>query len=181
MRCDRAVMLLATGGPIGHWRARRHAARCARCAAEVARLGRIARELAAVEPLSAARRAVWTSMSTEPRPEFRPLRYRPALLAGAAAAAVLVVGLGVAIVARRPPPVPGPPISDVGPPLAQTGEVHRPASPATIRELDDLKSGFQSLSQELTWLRRRAELLDERKAAEALSQRLDRSVALRGS
>lgn len=178
MRCDRAVMLLATGGPIGHWRARCHAARCARCAAEAARLGRIARELAAVEPLSAARRAVWTSMSTEPRPEFRPLQYRPALLAGAAAAAVLVIALGVAIMASRPPPVPGPPISDVGSPLPQTGEVNRAA---TIRELDDLKSDFQSLSQELTRLRRRAELLDERKAAEALSQRLDRSVALRGS
>ncbi len=54
MTCDRAVILLATGGPLGRWRARRHCARCPGCAAEAARLRRIARELSAVEPLSAA-------------------------------------------------------------------------------------------------------------------------------
>ncbi len=47
-----------------------------------------------------------------------------------------------------------------------------------IRELDDLKTRFQSLAHDVAQLRRRAELLDERRDAEALSHRFDRTVAL---
>jgi hypothetical protein len=174
MRCDRAVNLLATGGVLGRWLARRHAARCTSCAAEAARLRRIARELSAVEPLSAAQRALWASMSTEPRPMVaRPIRYRPVLLAGAAAAAVLIFSIGVTIVARRLPPTPAP-----DPWVAQHPDVPQQASPAAIREFDDLKAKLQALSQDLVQLRRRAELLDERKDAEALSDRFNRTVAL---
>ena len=177
MRCERAVTLLATGGILGRWRARRHAARCPGCAAEADRLRRIARELSVVEPLSAAQRALWTSVSTEPRPSAaRPTRYRPALLAGAAAAVVLVVGIGVTIVMRRPPPAGAVPIPE--PSIVQAPDVPRQAPPAAIRELDDLKTRFQSLAQDLAQLRRRAELLDERRDAEALSHRFDRTVAL---
>ena len=57
MRCERAVTLLATGGILGRWRARRHASRCPVCAAEAVRLRRIARELSIVRPLSATQRA----------------------------------------------------------------------------------------------------------------------------
>jgi hypothetical protein len=83
MRCDRAVTLLATGGLLGRWRARRHVARCSRCAAEAARIQQIARELSATEPLTAAQRALWSSASTEHRPSMSwSVRYRPALLGG---------------------------------------------------------------------------------------------------
>jgi hypothetical protein len=180
MKCDRALALLATGGRLGRWWARRHATRCARCAAEADRLDRIARELAVVEPLSAAQRALWTSASTDPRPAARSSRYRPALLVGAAAVVALALGLGQVIVTLWTKK-PGRLVRDPGPMIARPDNHPQPASPATIRELDDLKSGLQSLSQELSQLRRRAELLDERKAAAALSQRLDRSVAFRGS
>ena len=99
MRCERAVILLATGGVLGRWLARRHAARCPSCAAEAARLRRIARELSVVEPLSAAQRALWTSVSSEPRPSPAwPTRYRRVLLAGSTAA-VLLAGVVAMIVA----------------------------------------------------------------------------------
>jgi hypothetical protein len=182
MRCDHAVNLLATGGVLGRWLARRHAARCTSCAAEAARLRRIACELSIVEPLSAAQRALWTSISTEPRPSVARLpRYRPALLAGGVAAAVvLALGIGATIVARRPSPKPGPPPAVADPSLVRTPDIPRPASPAAIRELDDLKTNFQALAQDLAQLRRRAELLDERRDAESLSHRFNRSVAMNG-
>ncbi len=64
------------------------------------------------------------------------------------------------------------------PPIARLGDVPRPASPATIREIDDLKTKFQALARDVAQLRRRAELLDERRDAEALSRRYNRTVAL---
>jgi hypothetical protein len=177
MRCDRAITLLATGGPLDRWRARRHASRCARCAADAGSLQKIARELAAVEPLSAAQRALWSSVSTEPRPVARPVGSLPALLAGAVAAAVLAVGIGVTILTRRPAPQPVPPTPVPGPSVVRSPDVARPVSPAVIRELDELRSNFRALSHELAQLRRRAELLDERRDADALARRFERSVA----
>jgi hypothetical protein len=172
MRCDRAVTLLATGGVLGRWLARRHAAHCPSCAAESSRLDRIARELSAVLPLSAAQRALWSSMSSEPRPTAR---YRPVPLAAAAMAAVLAIAvvIGLAIVARRPPTMPIP-----GPLVDRSPEVPGHASPAAIRELDDLKARFQALSRDVAQLRRRAELLDERRDAGSLSRRFQRTLAL---
>jgi hypothetical protein len=178
MRCERTVTLLATGGVLGRWLARRHADHCPNCAAEAARLRRIARELSVVEPLSAAQRALWTSVSSEPRPSPAwPTRYRRVLLAGSTAA-VLIAGVVAMIVARRPSPGPGRPLPSPEPSIARLGDVPRPASPATIREIDDLKTKFQALARDVAQLRRRAELLDERRDAEALSRRFDRAVAL---
>jgi hypothetical protein len=176
MRCDRAVTLLATGGVLGRWLARRHAAHCPSCATEASQLDRIARELSAVEPLSAAQRALWSSMSSEHRPTAR---HRPVPLAAAAMAAVFAIAvvIGVMIVARRPP-MPGPIIRDPGPSVAQSPEVPHQASPDAIRELDDLKSRFQALSRDVAQLRRKAELLDERRDAEALSRRSHQRLAL---
>jgi len=177
MTCDRAVILLATGGPLGRWRARRHCVRCPGCAAEAARLRWIARELSAVEPLSAAQRALWSSVSTDPRPSpSRPLRSRRAFLIGSAATVVLVL---VAIVAWRPSPAPGPrpapPVVINHPPVPPGPGVR----PETIRELGSLEVQLRALSQDLAQLRGRAELLDERKEAEALSRRFRPSVAAR--
>jgi hypothetical protein len=176
MKCDRAVNLLATGGVLGRWLARRHAAHCPSCAAEADRLERIARELSAVQPLSAAQRALWSSMSGEPRPTAR---YRPVPLPAAAMAAVFAIAvvIGVTIVTRRPS-MPGPTIRDPGPSVARPPEVPRQAPPDAIRELDDLKSRFQALSRDVAGLRRKAELLDERRDAEALSHRVHQTVAL---
>jgi hypothetical protein len=182
MTCDRAVILLATGGPLGRWRARRHCSRCPNCAAEAARIGRIARALSVVEPLSAAQRALWSSASTDARPSpSPPARSRRALLVGSAAAIALVL---VAIVAWRPSPGPGPrpgpPIVIAEPPAPPSPGVRSETSPETIRELGDLEVQLRALSRDLAQLRGRAELLDERKEAEALSRRFRRPVAARG-
>jgi hypothetical protein len=181
MTCDRAFTLLATGGPLGRWRARRHGSRCPSCAAEAARIRRIARELSAVEPLSAAQRALWSSASTDPRPSAsRPARLGPALLAGSAAAVVLVL---VAIVARRPwqgsEVRPGPAIVVANPPDSPKLSDRPATGPETIRELGDLEVQLRALSRELAQLRGRAELLDERKEAEALSRRFRPPMAAR--
>ena len=180
MRCERAVTLLATGGVLGRWLARRHAARCPSCAAEAARLRRIARELSVVEPLvgRAARPVdIRRAASLDRRPPGRP-GIAASVLAGPTAAVLLAVvivrddrGAG-----RRRAGT-----ADAGPPSRRSPG--SPTSPGrrrrpTIRELDDLKSKFQALARDVAQLRRRAELLDERRDAEALSRRFNRTVAL---
>jgi hypothetical protein len=184
MTCDRAVTLLATGGPLGRWRARRHCSHCPNCAAEAARIRRIARELSAVEPLSAAQRALWSSASTDPRPlASRPPRFRRALLAGWAAAVVLVLVANVAWRLTRGPgpgPRPGPAIVVANPPDSPgLGRIQPETPPETIRELGDLEVRLRALSRDLAQLRGRAELLDERREAEALARRFRPSVAAR--
>ena len=89
---------------------------------------------------------------------------------------MLVVAIGVTLVIRRPPK-PGAPMPIPEPPIVRSPDVPRQVSPAEIRELDDLKTRFQSLAHDVAQLRRRAELLDERRDAEALSHRFDRTVA----
>ena len=104
MKCDRAIELLATGTVLGRWMARRHAVRCSRCAAEAARLARIADALAAVEPLTPAQRALWSSASTEPRRgEARTPWSRRVRLA--ATAAVFVLCAALTFVTFRPSPL----------------------------------------------------------------------------
>jgi hypothetical protein len=170
MKCDQAVTQLTTGSALGRWRARRHAARCPACAAEFVRLRRITGELAAAQPLSAAQRALWTSASTEPRPVASyPLWRRPALLAATAASVLLGI-----VVARLLPPS----ITVVNHPVVPAPGVMPQATLNEVRELDDLKSNLQALSRELVQLRRRAELLDERRDTEALSRLLGQAVAL---
>ncbi len=169
MNCERAMELLATGSALGRLRARRHAARCPRCGADALRLTRLAEALAAVEPLTAAQRSLWTSASTEPRPykarEFWPRRVRLA-----ASAAVCIVGIAIAFTALRPTPV-KPPIKSPVPQIATEEKPQRQSSPEMIHELDSLTSDLQALSRELAQLSRSAELLDERRDAEALARR----------
>ena len=173
MKCDRAIEVLATGTVLGRWMARRHAARCPRCAAEAARIARLADALGAVEPITPAQRALWSSASIEPRrgEAITPWSRRIRL---AATAAVFVLCAVLTFVAFRASPLKIP----IHPPVAltvNTGTAPPQASPELNQELDSLTSGLQSLSQELVQLSRRAELLDERRDAEALVRR---SVAM---
>ena len=66
MKCDRVLSSLATGSAVARWLARRHVARCLRCAEVQIQLQEITRELADAPPLTAAQRALWTAASTEP-------------------------------------------------------------------------------------------------------------------
>ena len=169
MKCERAMELLATGTALGRARAKHHLARCPGCAAEAARLAWFEDRMAAIEPLTAAQRALWTSASVEPKP-----RPAPVFWAGrarvAVAAAVCLVGIATAFFAMRPTPSKKP-IESPLPPVALTEKPQRQVSPALMHDLDALTSDLHSLSRELATLSRSADLLDERRDAERLARR----------
>ncbi len=155
MRCDDVPRLLTTAGPIGRWRARRHAEHCPRCAA----FRSIVRELSDIPPLTDSHRALWARAADEAVTVklARPRLVRPALV-GLAAAAVGLLALRVAW-----GPVPPVPVK-----VAPGGGEKSDLASATIRGLDAMKDALDSLSGELDDLRRRAELLDARRDADRL-------------
>ena len=98
-----------------------------------------------VEPLSAAQRALWTSVSTRAATVAAwPTRYRRVLLAAAAAAVVLAVGVGddrgVPAAAGRDADC-----RSTEPSIARLGEIPPAGVAGEIRELDDLETEFQAL------------------------------------
>jgi hypothetical protein len=155
MRCDQFLPALTTGGAIGRWRADRHAARCPRCALARDEICRIETELAAASALTAAERALWTSVAEgHPAPVVPPFWVWKSRLAAAAAIAAMLALLfwpraGGPVV--RPHP-------DVAPIVAD-------------HELDGLRAGLEQLNRELADLRRRADLLDARRDLDALAAR----------
>jgi hypothetical protein len=169
MKCERAIELLATGTVVGRSMARKHALRCSSCAAEAARLARIKDALAGAMPLTPAQRALWTSASTEPRPDEARLPWPRSARLAATAAVFLFAGL-LAFVAFRPVLL-KPSIDAPTSPTVKAEKARQQASPELIRELGALTSDFRSLSQELAQLSRRAKLLDERRDAAALTRR----------
>ncbi len=174
MKCDRAVKLFATSGVLGRWRAGRHGVRCPACRAEFARIGRIARELSAVKPLSAAERALWSSWSTEPRTHQRARSMLTRLIVLAAAGAILI---GVTLVVRRRLQVTDPTANLASTPIVTVPDhLGWPAGATTA--LDGFGADLQALSLDLAQLRRQAELLDERRDAEILARRFDHPLAM---
>ena len=169
MKCERAIAALGHGTVFGRFMAQRHAARCQTCAAEAARLARIANALSLVEPLTAAQRALWTSVSTDPRLGATRSTW-PWHVRLASTAAVLMLGALFAFIILRSSVFRGP-LEKAHPPTVITEKPPRRASPELVRELDALTTDFLALSQELAQLSRRAELLDERRDAEALTRR----------
>src|SRR5262249_53015864 len=116
MRCDQFLPALTTGTAIGRWRAPRHAARCPRCARAQAEIRRLEGELAAASALTAAERALWTSVAEDHPVPVIPLRWGlNARLAAAAAIAAMLAFLlwpraGGPVV--RPHPVVAPIVAD---------------------------------------------------------------------
>lgn len=157
MNCDRALSSLATGGRLLRWRAARHAARCPRCAVAAGRTREIAAELAAVPELTSAQRSLWSIARGEERPA-RPSLVRtfgPALIAASACA------LALAWFATRHV------WSPVRPRVTPGVVAPRPVIAASPR-LEAMRIGLDSAATELALLRRRADLLDARKDADAL-------------
>jgi hypothetical protein len=164
MRCDRVLSSLATGGAIARWRARRHVARCPRCAEAQSQLREIARELAETPPLTAAQRALWTAAGTEPR-SSRPWRVR-AFAAGLAAAATVVAAFGLKYW--------GPQLGDGGNQTIALRVAPQPPVPSAVEPSErgklasEMLAKVDRLDHELAELRREGDLLDVRKDAEAL-------------
>lgn len=157
MNCDRSLSSLATGGRFLRWRAARHFARCPRCAVAAGRTRAIAAELASVPELTAAQRSLWTIARGEERPA-RPSLVRtfgPALIAASACALALVWFVtrhGESTVRPRVPP---------------GVDAPRPGIDSSPK-LEAMRIGLDSAASELALLRRRADLLDARKDADAL-------------
>jgi hypothetical protein len=155
MRCDQFPPALTTGGAIGRWRTNRHAASCPRCARVRVEIRHLEGELAAASALTAAERALWTSVAEgHPAPVIFLLRgLKPRLAAAVAIAAMLALlfwpRAGGPVV--RPHPVIAPIVAD--------------------HELDGLRAGLDQLDRELADLRRQADLLDARRELDALAAR----------
>jgi hypothetical protein len=163
-RCEEVVSAMATGGPIRRWRARRHVARCPRCAEARNELRQIAEALAEVPPLTVAQRRLWVAaagdvITAEPS---RVSWLRPALAGAFAAAVIAVVGVWWAFrpVNHRPGL---PPVTRVSPPAARE---------EAVGDVESLRGSVMALARELDDLRSRADLLDARKEVDALMARL---------
>jgi hypothetical protein len=176
MNCAHVPTALATGGILSRWRARRHAARCPRCASAAADLVRIADALAAVEPLTPVQRALWTSAAVEDVHDAAPIvsRWlRPALAGG------LLAGLLAVVVVIMRPGFRGHPEAQPRPPVPAPGaaEFTRLDPAPALERLDTMRGSLDALAGELADLRRRADLLDARRDADALWTRLGRPAA----
>lgn len=163
-RCEEVVAALATGGPIRRWEARRHAARCPRCAAAWDELRQVAEALADVAPLTAAQRRLWVAAAGDKTPTGRlwVSWFRPALAGGLAA---VIVGAVAVRWAFRPVDRQqgSPSVADVNPPAVREG---------TFGDVEGLRGRVVALAQELDELRGRADLLDARKDVDVLMARL---------
>jgi hypothetical protein len=168
MKCDRVLSSMATGGVVARWRARRHVARCHKCALAQIQLREITRELAEAPPLTAAQRALWTAAGTEPTAS-RPWPvwvHRVGLAAAAVLLGAIVLKLwgpqlgggkdGSSVVQVAPQPLPLPPAPNPVP----SSERGRLAS--------EMLAKVDRLDHDLAELRREADLLDVRKDADTL-------------
>jgi hypothetical protein len=160
MNCDNFLPALETGGFVRRIQARRHAARCPRCAAVRAAFAAAKRQLAAVEPLSPRARQLWERAGGYVT--MQPSRHRlwmPAVAWLGAAACVLLLIMEVVI--RRDSIVPQPK-PDV------THSNARPLDREVVEEIDPMEglsrlaAAVNRLDAELQRLQHKSELLNAR-------------------
>ncbi len=192
MNCDDFLPALETGGPVRRRRARRHAATCPRCAAVAARFAEVKRRwaAAAAEPATERDRRVW-EQAAEPMtgrheddiasPFVLPLPRRRGvpwpLAAGLAAAACVLIVVGV-IVRHHPddvvikPPLPTPPPVPAQP-IVVAGPVRvTPVDAAGV--LAGLSGDVDQLEQQVRDLRRQAERAAAREQVAMVLARFER-------
>lgn len=91
MNCDDFLPALETGGCLRRWQARRHAARCSRCAAVYEVFTTMKQKLAVPEPLSPRARKLWEQAADASVMQPSGRRLWMPLGAGLAAAACLML------------------------------------------------------------------------------------------
>jgi hypothetical protein len=172
MKCDRVLPALVTRGFFGRWRARRHAARCPRCAIVINDLEKLVGELSAVPALTPAERQHWLRASDDV-PSVRrswPRLTRPAL-AAAVVAAVVIPG-GMWLNSR---------LVSIKTSSAVVTIVEAKVTRAeSLREVDEIRTGVVGLIRDLDQLQREADLLDARRDADALEIQFAPRTALNG-
>jgi hypothetical protein len=172
MRCDKVLPALVTGGFFGRWRARRHAARCPRCATVINDLENLVGELSAVPALTPAERQLWLRACDDVPSVSRswPRLIRPALAAAVIAAVVIPGGMWLS---SRP-------VSIKSSPAVVTVVDTKVTRAESLREVDEIRTGVVGLIRDLDQLRREADLLDVRRDADALEIQFAPRTALNG-
>jgi hypothetical protein len=165
MKCEEFLPAMERGSFMSRIVARRHAARCERCAAVRVRWLEARRQWANPTAATAAQRALWAQVATTERQAARAIAWPARRWAVAAVAGLLVllgVGVGVwrglhgeADVARVPDPV-----------IADTGPAPMQISDPVIFEA--LERGLDQLAMELDELAQEAALMDARQSADQL-------------
>jgi hypothetical protein len=98
MKCEDFLPDLETGSLWRKMRARRHAARCPRCASVYAAFRAVKIRLATPEPLSRSAREIWIRAAVNtPVQVERQVSWAPAMACLAAAACLLIVFIGPAV------------------------------------------------------------------------------------
>jgi hypothetical protein len=163
MKCEKVIPALVAGGFLGRWRARRHAARCPRCATVINDLENLVGELSAVPALSPAERQLWLRAGDQVPAvsRFWPRLARPALAAAVVAAVVIPVGMWLN---SRP-------VHKKSRPAVVTVVDTKVTRAESLREVDEIRTGVVGLFRELDQLVREADLLDARRDADALELR----------
>jgi hypothetical protein len=172
MRCDDVFAALGTRSLLGRWRARRHAARCPRCATAIDDFERLVGELSSAPALSAAERQLWLRACDDfPLALNVRRRSRRPAFAGVIAALLLLTG-GIWLMSssthvKTPAPVV----------LIVDAEV---AKASSLREVEEIRAGVVALGRELDQLQREADMLDARRDADALELQFAPRTAFNG-
>jgi hypothetical protein len=163
MTCDKVLSALAAGGLFGRWRARRHAARCPRCATVINELENMVGELSAVPALTPAERQLWLRACDDVPlvSRYWPRLTRPALAAAVVAAVVIPVGMWLN---SRPMQI-------KSRPAVITVVDTKFTRAESLRVVDEIQTGVVGLIRELDQLQSAADLLDARRDVEALELR----------
>ena len=168
MNCDDFLPAIETGGVIARLKARRHAARCQRCAALYARLTEVKRQWSNAAPLSPRERQLWKSAAAVQDASASSGRNWIVWGGGLAAAGVCVAAFFV--VRWMHPGIAGPHGSQP-PPVVAKVELPAPQpvrSDVTVtelvpaREFETLADDVDRLDADLARLRRDAQRLEAR-------------------
>jgi len=173
MNCDDFLTAQETGGYFARWRARRHAARCPRCAALRASFAAVKQEWASTEPLSPRARQLWKDAAEEPARRGSPSR-NWIVIAGGLTAAACVVLLVFKLAGHKPGKVTPSPyeIAKVKPPPAVTESKVTVVNPAD--ELNELSDAVNQLDADLKQLRLKAERMDASRQVAMTLERYDK-------
>jgi hypothetical protein len=160
MRCEEVLARSETGHLFDRWRARRHATRCAACAAALRAFEETKRLWAVTEPLSSKHQTVWKAAACQAATPARA-RYKARL---AVAGFALAAGLLLVLFAWRPAQSPK---NDNQREVAKEVDVPRPAASIVpvpkklvAMEFAPLEQKLKALEHEIDALQASAEKSD---------------------
>ncbi len=142
MKCEEVLARSETGHLFDRWRAHRHAAGCAACAAALRAFEETKRLWAATEPLSSKHQAVWKTAAYQAAAPAR-VRYKARL---AVVGFALAAGLLLILFASRPPQSPK---NDNQREVAKEVDVPRPAASIVPVPKELIAAEFAPLEQKL--------------------------------